>query len=102
VLHAYGYKVILAEDGEDAVRKFKENRDTVQLVMLDMIMPKMSGKEAYDEIRKISPDVKTLFSSGYTADRMDKDGMLKDGFNFIMKPTLPNELLRKIRDVLDK
>jgi PAS domain S-box-containing protein len=102
VLQAYGYKVILAEDGKEAVRKFTENKDNIQLVMLDMIMPKMGGKEVYDEIKTISPDVKTLFSSGYTADRIDKDSMLKEGFDFIMKPASPKDLLKKIREVLDK
>jgi CheY-like chemotaxis protein len=102
VLLAYGYKVILAEDGEEAVRKFIENKDKIQLVMLDMIMPKKSGKEAYDRIKKISPNIKTLFSSGYTADRISKDSMLKDGVDFIMKPASPKDLLRKIRVMLDK
>jgi PAS domain S-box-containing protein len=104
VLQAYGYNVILAENGEEAIRIFTDNKDEIQLVMLDMIMPKMSGKEAYDKIKIISPGVKTLFSSGYTADRIDKDIMLelKEGFDFIMKPASPKDLLRKIREVLDK
>jgi len=102
VLQEYGYNVILAEDGEDAIRNYAENKDTIQLAMLDMIMPKKNGKEAYDGIKKIRPDIKTLFSSGYTADRINKASMLKDGFDFIMKPVAPKDLLRKIREVLDK
>ncbi|MGC2063379.1 MAG: response regulator, partial [Thermodesulfovibrionales bacterium] len=102
VLQTYGYKVILAEDGEDAINKFMDNKDKIQLVMLDMIMPKKSGKEAYEIIKKIRPDMKTLFSSGYTADRIDKDTMFKEGFDFIMKPVSPKDLLKKIREVLDK
>ena len=102
VLQAYGYKVILAEDGEDAISKFMDNKDKIQLVMLDMIMPKKSGKEVYDRITKIRPDMKTLFSSGYTADRIDKDSRSKGGFDFIMKPVSPKDLLKKIREVLDK
>ncbi|MFA4827670.1 MAG: response regulator [Thermodesulfovibrionales bacterium] len=102
VLQAYGYKVILAEDGEEAIKKFMDNKDKIQLVMLDLIMPKKSGKEVCDEIKRMRPDMKTLFSSGYTADRMDKDSMLKEGFDFIMKPVSPKNLLRKIREVLDK
>jgi PAS domain S-box-containing protein len=102
ILQSYGYNVLLAENGEDAIRKFTENKDNIQLVMLDMIMPKMGGKEAYDKIKKIKPDMKTLFSSGYTADRIDKDSMLNEGFNFIMKPASPRDLLRKIREVMDK
>jgi CheY-like chemotaxis protein len=102
VLQTHGYKVILAEDGEEAIRKFMDNKDKIQLVMLDMIMPKISGKEAYDIIKIMRPDMKTLFSSGYTADRIDKDSMLKEGFDFIMKPASPKDLLRKIREVLDR
>ena len=101
VLQAYGYNVIPAEDGEEAIKKFRYNKDKIQLVMLDMIMPKKSGKEAYDEIIKLRPGIKTLFSSGYTADRIDKDSMLKKGFDFIMKPVSPKDLLRKIRGMLD-
>ena len=102
VLQEYGYKVILAENGEEAIRKFMDNKDKIQLVMLDMIMPKISGKEAYDEIIKLRPGIKALFSSGYTADRIDTDSILKEGFDFIMKPVSPKDLLRKVRDVLDK
>ena len=102
ILQAYGYKVILAEDGEEAIKKFMDNKDKIQLVMLDMIMPKISGKEAYDIIKIMRPEMKTLFSSGYTADRIDKDSMLKEGFDFIMKPAPPKDLLRKIREVLDR
>ena len=102
VLQAYGYNVISAEDGEEAIQKFIDNRDKIQLVMLDMIMPKKSGKEVYDKIKQIRPDIKTLFSSGYTADRIDKDSMRKGGFDFIMKPVSPKDLLKKIRELLDK
>ena len=102
VLQEYGYKVILAVDGEDAIKKFMDNKDKIQLVMLDMIMPRKSGKEAYDEIIKLRPDMKTLFSSGYTADRIDKDSLHKEGVDFIMKPASPKDLLKKIREMLDK
>jgi PAS domain S-box-containing protein len=102
VLEAYGYKVILAEDGEEAVIQFMDNKDKIQLVMLDMIMPKKSGKEVYDEIIKLRPGIKTLFSSGHTADRTDKDRILKEGIDFIMKPVSPKDLLKKVREVLDK
>ena len=102
VLQAYGYKVILAKDGEEAIRRFMDNKDKIQLVMLDMIMPKKSGKEVYDKIKQMRPDIKTLFSSGYSADRIDKDSMHKGGFDFIMKPASPKDLLKKIRELLDK
>lgn len=101
ILLANGYKVILAEDGEAAIRTFSDNRDEIQLVMLDMIMPRISGKEVFDQIRKMRPAIKTLFSSGYTADRIDKESLLQEGVDFIMKPVSPKDLLRVIRRMLD-
>ncbi|MFA6012375.1 MAG: response regulator [Desulfobacteraceae bacterium] len=100
VLQTYGYKVILAENGEEAIKKFIDFKDKIQLVMLDMIMPKKNGKEAYDEIIKLRPDMKILFSSGYSADRIDRN--INETFDFVMKPVSPKDLLRKIRGILDK
>ncbi|MGO9691400.1 MAG: PAS domain S-box protein [Syntrophobacteraceae bacterium] len=65
VLEDFGYKVITAFDGQDAVIKYKENKDKIQLLLFDIIMPKTTGKEAYDEIKAITPEVKVLFVSGY-------------------------------------
>ena len=100
ILKQHGYKVILAEDGEESIEKFIENKDRIHLVLLDMIMPKKSGKEVYDEIKRIKPDVKVIFVSGYTADRIDKESMVGENVDFLFKPVLPKDLLRKIRDML--
>jgi DNA-binding response OmpR family regulator len=94
--------VIEAEDGEEAVTRFRENKDTIQLLLFDIIMPKKNGKEAYEEIRKIRPDVKVLFASGYTSDVMWQRGGFAEGGEFILKPIVPKVLLKKVRDVLDK
>lgn len=102
VLEAYGYSVILAEDGEDAITKFMENRDKIQLVILDIIMPKKSGKEAGETIRKESPLTKILFMSGYTMDIIKTKELTKAGFDFILKPVVPKDLLKKVREVLDR
>jgi PAS domain S-box-containing protein len=102
VLKRFGYTVIEAVDGEDAIRAFKENKEKIQLLLLDVIMPKKNGKEAYDEMKKIRPDIKVLFISGYTANIIHKRGMLEVGLDFILKPVSPTELLRKVREVLDK
>ncbi len=101
VLLKYGYKVIEAVDGEDAVNQMRKYKDIVRLVVIDVIMPKKSGKEVCDEIRKIKPDVKVLFTSGYTSDIINKKGILEEGAGFISKPLTPNDLLRKIRETLD-
>lgn len=102
LLETFGYKVIEAADGEDAVEKFMENKGKIQLVILDVIMPKKNGKEAYAQIRKISPGVKVLFMSGYTADDTKKRGILEEGLDFVSKPISPSGFLRKVREVLDK
>lgn len=71
------------------------------MILMDMIMPKKNGKEAYDEISLLQPDVKVLYSSGYTADFIKNRGISEEGVELIMKPVQPMELLRKIREMLD-
>ena len=102
VLEDYGYRVIKAVDGEDAVRKFNERKDDIDLLVFDIIMPKKNGKEAYQEIRAVKPDIKALFTSGYTADVVHKKGILETGMEFILKPITPRDFLTKVRDVLEK
>jgi PAS domain S-box-containing protein len=102
VLSEAGYMVIEAEDGIDAVIKFINNKDVVKLILLDMIMPKKSGKEAYDEIIKVRPDVKILFMSGYTADIKSTEELLQKGVEFILKPISPRDLLKRVRTCLDE
>lgn len=65
-------------------------------------MPKKNGKEVYEEIKKVSPDVKVFFMSGYTANVIHKKGILEEGLDFVLKPIFPTELLRKIRKVLER
>jgi PAS domain S-box-containing protein len=101
ILTGYGYKVIEAIDGEDAMRIFNEHRDTIQLLILDVVMPKKDGKMVYQEIKKVSPDTKVIFVSGYATDVLYKKGIFEEGLNFISKPMSPNELLIKVREVLD-
>ncbi len=100
VLEKYGYRVIEAMDGEEAIEKFKENQSTIDLLLFDVIMPKMNGKIAYEEIKKIQPDIKAIFLSGYTANVIHKKGILEEGINLILKPVSPIKLLNKIREVL--
>ncbi|MBM4146127.1 MAG: PAS domain S-box protein [Nitrospira sp.] len=101
VLSHAGYNIIEAIDGEDAVKVFHENGDKIDLLIFDAIMPKKNGKEAYEEIRKVEPDIKIIFVSGYSLDIMHKKGILEAGLHFISKPVSPDELLIKVRDILD-
>jgi signal transduction histidine kinase len=100
ILTQNGYTVISAIDGEDAVNKFIEHKDDIQLVIIDLIMPKKSGKEAYAEIKAVRPYIRVLLSSGYTGDRID-DYILSKEDCFINKPVSPKDLLRKVRELLD-
>jgi CheY-like chemotaxis protein len=101
VLQGFGYTVIEASDGVEAIQKYRDNKDTIQFLILDVIMPRKNGREAYDEIRKINPAVKALFTSGYTAEIIHKKGLLEDGVNFLSKPVSPKELLNKVKEMLD-
>jgi PAS domain S-box-containing protein len=99
-LERAGYTVIEAVDGEDAVQKFIGNRDRVRLLLFDVVMPGKNGREAYEEIRSVSPGVKVLFISGYVSDDIRSKGMLGEEHALIHKPVAPRELLRKIREAL--
>ncbi|HTZ17108.1 MAG TPA: PAS domain S-box protein [Dissulfurispiraceae bacterium] len=101
VLSQRGYEVLLARDGEKAISMYMKNRDRIGLVIVDLVMPKKSGGEVYDEIKKINPYVKVLFCSGYTADFIGRGGIPADNINLITKPVAPNILLEKVRDILD-
>jgi PAS domain S-box-containing protein len=101
ILEEFGYQVITALNGKDAVSKYMYNKKIINLIILDVVMPEMNGKEAYEEIRKASPDVKAIFTSGYTSDIMQRKGFLDNGLTFISKPIQPENLLSKIREVLD-
>jgi signal transduction histidine kinase/CheY-like chemotaxis protein len=100
LLTKYGYRVIDATDGEDALAKFIEHKDSVQVLLLDVIMPKKNGKQVYDEIREMRPGIKTLFTSGYTFDVLDKQDVPAEGLYFIPKPLQPYELLSKLRVII--
>jgi CheY-like chemotaxis protein len=100
LLTGFGYRVISAVDGEDAVKKYYAHKDSIQMLLFDLIMPKRNGKEAYYEIRKVCPGVRVLFMSGYTSDII-KAKDLEDGAEIMTKPFSPTELGRKVRTVLD-
>jgi PAS domain S-box-containing protein len=100
VLDMYGYTVIEAVDGQDAIDKFKLY-GPVDLVVIDSVMPRKNGRTAYDEIVKINPDVRALFMSGHTRDIVLDRGIEEKEVAFIAKPLSPNELLQKVRAMLD-
>ncbi|MDA8099194.1 MAG: response regulator [Nitrospiraceae bacterium] len=102
MLQDLGYKVIEAREGEEAIRIFREKREKVHLMLCDLIMPRKGGKETYEEIRNMSPTVKAVFTSGYTADLIEEKGLLTQGQeSFLSKPVSMIDLARKVRSALD-
>jgi CheY-like chemotaxis protein len=102
LLRKLGYKVLSAGGGREAIDVLKINKDKIDLVILDMIMPIMGGGEVYKRIKQISPDVKVLLSSGYSING-EASEILKRGCNgFIQKPFSIKDLSKKIRDILDQ
>ncbi|MBI5483448.1 MAG: PAS domain S-box protein [Deltaproteobacteria bacterium] len=101
ILEEFGYSVLEAKDGQQALEIFKRNSDRIDLIILDVIMPKMKGREVYDAIRKIDPSMKFLFCSGYSNEVVIGQGDLEKGMNYLAKPFTPKEMLMKIREVLD-
>ena len=102
ILENYGYKTIEAVDGDSAVESFIKNKDRIKLVILDVIMPKKNGKDVYNAIVNILPTVKVLFMSGYTGDTLHTKEITEKGLNFISKPFTDKDILKKIREILDK
>ncbi|NVN92943.1 MAG: response regulator [Desulfuromonadales bacterium] len=101
ILQQSGYRILEASDGEEAVRVLSENVSDISLVLLDMIMPRMNGKEALHAMRQIAPDIKTLFMSGYPSDVITQKDLMPEGVSYLQKPVSPMELLTSIRSILD-
>lgn len=101
-LDKLGYKPLIARNGLEAVEVFRTYKDQISLVVLDLIMPRMDGKQAFLEIKEIKADAKILISTGYAVD--DKiEGFLNQGCHgFIQKPFSLNEFARALRKILDK
>ncbi len=99
-LKTFGYTILTANDGSEGIEVFKDNQEKIQMVILDMIMPKLGGMEVYHEIKKLNPDIKALLSSGYTVEdisvSIDKD--LNIGY--LQKPFSISELLNSITNIM--
>ena len=100
-LEEAGYTVIVATDGEQAVERFMKAKDGIELLILDVVMPKKNAKAVLEEVRRIKPDIKILFTSGYAEDYLHTRGMLESGAKLIQKPMSTNDLLHKVRALLD-
>ncbi len=101
VLENHGYQVITAKDGEEAVKAFKENCQKIDLVILDVVMPKIGGREALEKCKSIKSDIKAVFCSGYDPATTDESFVPDKDTPFIRKPYTPVTLLQKVRKLLD-
>jgi PAS domain S-box-containing protein len=101
VLEQQGFSVLTAADGEEGLALFKQRQAEIALVLLDMTMPKLSGEEAYREMRRVQPDVCVVLSSGYNEHDATTRFSGKGLAGFLQKPYSPSELLSKVRGVLD-
>jgi DNA-binding NtrC family response regulator len=100
IVKMLGYDVLEAKNGGEAVEIYRENKDTVDMVILDMAMPDMNGGEAYDRMKEIDPEVKVLLTSGYGIEGQATE-IMKEGCNgFIQKPFSIDNLSGKIKEVL--
>jgi two-component system cell cycle sensor histidine kinase/response regulator CckA len=100
-LRGYGYDILVARDGAEAVALFEAHPE-IAIAVLDVVMPRMGGKEALDAMRRLRPDLKALFTSGYSTDRIHESFVLLPGIEFLPKPYGPASLARRVREVLDK
>ncbi len=100
-LRGYGYDILVARDGVEAVALFEAHPE-IAIALLDVVMPRMGGKEALDAMRRLRPDLKALFTSGYSTDRIHESFVLLPGIEFLPKPYGPAALARRVREVLDK
>ena len=101
VLQRFGYNVLTALHPKDAIKIAREFEDTIHLLITDVVLPQMNGKQLRDRITKIKPNIKSLFISGYTSNVITHRGVLEEDVHFLAKPFSIHTLSKKVREVLD-
>jgi len=101
VLQSFGYTVLEARDGEDALRLDEERGQPLQLVLTDVVMPKLGGRELAERLARRHPEMRVLYMSGYTDDALGDQGVLAASALLLPKPFTPQELARRVRQALD-
>ena len=100
MLKQLGYNVVATDTGNEAVELVQETPDPIHLLITDVVMPQMSGKELAEKIKLLKPEIKVLFMSGYTANVIAHQGVLDEGVQFIEKPFFLGSIARKVREVM--
>lgn len=101
MLERIGYKVVVASSGEEGVRLYKEMKDAIDLVILDMVMPKMGGVDTFNALRSVNPNARVLLSSGYSLEKEAQEMLEKGGAGFIQKPFSIEAISKIIRKILN-
>jgi two-component system cell cycle sensor histidine kinase/response regulator CckA len=101
-LKRQGYRVMGAPNGIEALQLCRQEKEDIHLLLTDVVMPKMGGKELSEQVRLLRPEIKVLFTSGFTDDAIVRQGILEPGITFLQKPFSPVSLARKVREVLDR
>jgi CheY-like chemotaxis protein len=101
ILGSYGYRVRLAVDGEEGVAVYRRLAKQIDLVILDMVMPKQGGRETFLKLQEINPQVRVLFSTGYSQNEKVNEILALGVRGFIQKPYQIRDLLAKVREILD-
>ena len=101
LLRLLGYKVLIAGSGKEAIKIYAENGSQIDIVVLDMIMPDLSGAETYNKLKDMNPEIKALLSSGYSINARATEILDRGCNGFIQKPFNIKELSRKLREILD-
>jgi two-component system cell cycle sensor histidine kinase/response regulator CckA len=101
ILESGGYTVLEAGDGEQALLRLEAHPAVVHLLLTDVVMPGMNGRELAARVAALRPGIKVLYASGYTDDAILRHGVLDAGSRFISKPYTPTEIKRKVRHALD-
>jgi CheY-like chemotaxis protein len=102
MLSKLGYKVFTARDGKEAIEVFQKYHDKIDVIILDMIMPRMGGGETFDRIKKMKPDIKVLLSSGYSINGQASEILNRGCNGFIQKPFNLQNLSRNLRLILEE